>query len=203
MATATVTCTNEFLADKGPEMTANAQYILDYLLGKGWTKNAICGMLGNMETESTINPGIWQNLDSGNTSGGFGLVQWTPASKYIDWAENNGYPNHTWYAMDPELGRILYEVDQGIQWYATSEYNFSFLEFTQSTESPEYLADAFITNYERPADPDQPARGTQARYWYDHLTGGSGGPGGGGKPKNYQMYAILQGRRTNMRRRIY
>lgn len=47
-------------------------------------------MLGNMETESTINPGIWQSLNSGNASGGFGLTQWTPATKYINWANNNG-----------------------------------------------------------------------------------------------------------------
>lgn len=41
-----------------PQMTENAKHIMSYLLDKGWTKNAICGMLGNMQTESTINPGI-------------------------------------------------------------------------------------------------------------------------------------------------
>lgn len=42
------------------QMKVNAQYILDYLKKKGLTKNAVCGMLGNMETESFINPGLWQ-----------------------------------------------------------------------------------------------------------------------------------------------
>ena len=79
---------NRFLNRK--EMTVNAQYIMNYLTGKGWTKNAVAGMLGNMETESTINPGIWQSLQSGNMSGGYGLVQWTPATKYINWAKANG-----------------------------------------------------------------------------------------------------------------
>lgn len=55
-----------------PQMTENAKHIMSYLLDKGWTKNAICGMLGNMQTESTINPGIWQSLIAGNYSGGLG-----------------------------------------------------------------------------------------------------------------------------------
>lgn len=165
-----VYCKNDYLTLQ--EMTVNAQYILDYLISRGWTKNAICGMLGNMQTESTINPCIWQNLDAGNESLGFGLVQWTPSTKYSDWAESNGLPVAN---MDSELKRILYEVNNGIQWISTSEYPMTFKQFTLSTESPEYLADVFITNYERPADSDQPIRGEQARYWYDTLDGeGSG-----------------------------
>lgn len=72
------------------QMKVNAQYILDYLRNRGWTKNAVCGMLGNMQTESTINPGIWQSLKKNHHSNGFGLVQWTPASKYINWANAQG-----------------------------------------------------------------------------------------------------------------
>ena len=36
------------------QMTDNAQYIADYLIGNGWTQNAVAGILGNMEQESTI-----------------------------------------------------------------------------------------------------------------------------------------------------
>ncbi|MCU7526198.1 MAG: hypothetical protein HF308_17115 [Ignavibacteria bacterium] len=158
------------------EMTVNAQYILNYLLAKGWTKNAICGMLGNMQSESSINPARWQSDNVGNTSAGFGLVQWTPASKYLNWCTSNNLP---YKEMDSNLLRILWEVDNHQQWYATNSYPMSFTEFTQSTQTPEYLAQAFITNYERPADPTQPQRSTNARYWYDNLTGGSNGGGGG------------------------
>lgn len=157
---------NRFLTME--EMTVNAQYILTDLLSKGWTKNAICGMLGNMQTESTINPGIWQNLDEGNMNMGFGLVQWTPASKYTNWADSSGYQ---WGDIEGQLARLQYEIDNNIQWIATSQYPMSFAEFKVSTQSPEYLADVFITNYERPADPNQPIRGTQARHWYDTLDG--------------------------------
>lgn len=46
------------------EMKVNAQYILDYLRDCGWTKNAVCGMLGNLEVESYINPGIGKMASS-------------------------------------------------------------------------------------------------------------------------------------------
>lgn len=148
------------------EMTVNAQYILNYLMAQGWTKNAVCGMLGNMQTESTINPGIWQSLDEGNMSGGFGLVQWTPATKYTDWADARSL---VWGAMDSNLKRILYEVEENLQWIHSS---MSFLEFSQSTDTANNLGMLFLAHYERPADPDQPNRGTQATYWFNNLTGG-------------------------------
>ena len=73
--------------------------------------------------------------------------------------------------MDNNISRILYEVENNIQWIATSTYNYSFYEFTQSTDTPYNLALAFLANYERPADPNQPARGTQAEFWYEYLGG--------------------------------
>ena len=51
------------------QMTDNAQYIADYLINKGWTRNAIAGILGNMQRESTLNPGLWESLIYGNMSG--------------------------------------------------------------------------------------------------------------------------------------
>lgn len=158
-------CSNSYLTLS--QMTVNAQYILDYLRSRGWTKNAVCGMLGNMQTESTINPGIWQGLIENNLSGGFGLVQWTPATNYIYWAQNNNLPVAD---MDSELQRILYEVSAGLQYYPTSTYNMTFTQFTHSTESAYYLACVFLHNYERPANASQDqTRGNQATYWYNTL----------------------------------
>lgn len=34
----------------------NATYIWNYLREQGWTLNAVAGMLGNMQSESAINP---------------------------------------------------------------------------------------------------------------------------------------------------
>lgn len=153
------------------EMTINAEYILSFLMEKGWSKNAVCGMLGNMQTESTINSGLWQNRDEYNYNLGFGLVQWTPATKYTDWALANGYPISN---IDGQLERLEYEIQNKLQWIPTKNYPLSFASFRISTQPPEYLAQAFLKNYERPKNQNQPLRSTQARYWYDTLTGEGG-----------------------------
>ena len=68
-----------------------------------------------------------------------------------------------------ECARMNYEVATNTQWIATSAYPESFKEFTQSKGSPYDLAIEFLANYERPADPNQPIRGTQAEQWYQYL----------------------------------
>lgn len=50
-------------------------------------------------------------------------------------------------------------------------YNYSFEDFTHSTDTPYNLGMAFLANYERPLDPNQPSRGTQAQAWYEFLGG--------------------------------
>lgn len=157
------------------EMTVNATYIMGEMTSQGWSKNAVAGMLGNMETESTINPGLWQSLNEGNMAGGYGLVQWTPASNYINWANSNGYDIGD---INGQIARINFELENGLQYISTSEYPLSFQQFKTSNESPEYLASAFLKNYERAGVEKEQERRNQARYWYDILEGG----GGGGKP---------------------
>ena len=149
------------------EMTANAQEVMNQLTSRGWTKNAVAGMLGNMQSESTINPGIWESL-SPNVNRGFGLVQWTPATKLISWAGGQGLD---YTSGDVQLQRIEWEVANHQQWIATSQYPMSFQEFKVSTLTPEYLAQVFLPNYARPLNPNQPIRSTQARHWYDTLEG--------------------------------
>lgn len=148
------------------EMQANATYIWWYLKNKGWSLNAVCGMLGNMQRESTINPGIWQDLDEGNTSLGYGLVQWTPATNYINWCDSNGLtPSH----MDSNLKRIIYELENGLQYYSTADYPESFREFSVSTKSVEYLVTAFLKNYERAGVEALDERIENGNYWFSYL----------------------------------
>lgn len=147
------------------QMKLNAEYIYKGLSNKGFTKQAICAMLGNMQTESSLNPGRWQSDRVGGASSGhgYGLVQWTPYTKYTNWA--SGDPS----TMDNNIMRIVYEIENGVQWIKTAAYPMTFWQFAKSTDSPYNLAMAFIRNYERPADPNQPARGTQAEFWYSYL----------------------------------
>ena len=159
-----VTSANRYLTQS--EMEGNARYIAAALLSRGWSVNAIAAMLGNMESESGINPGIYESLDSTSTTNGFGLVQWTPNTKYKTWADANGY---AYGDIDGQITRIQYELDNGLQWISTDAYSMTFSEFSTSTQSPEKLAQAFLYNYERPASLDQPNRSTQARSWYTFI----------------------------------
>ncbi len=147
------------------EMQNNA-YIIYSLLYSQWTLSAISGMLGNMVTESTINPGIWESLNP-VVSNGFGLVQWTPSTNYTNWASEKGYES------DDGNGQIEWinteTVKQG-QWIPTSNYNISFDDFKTSTETPEWCASAFLRDFERPASfATEDTRRTDARMWYDYL----------------------------------
>lgn len=155
---------NRYLSEA--EMQNNAWIIWAYLASKGWSDNAITGMLGNMETESTINPGIWQNLDSSNKSGGYGLVQWTPSTNYTNWADTHGYAIDD---GDAQLKWIDEVTTTEGQWIATPEYDFSFAEFKKSTQTPEYLASAFLKNFERAGVEKEAQRKEQARKWYNYL----------------------------------
>ena len=147
------------------DMKVNAQYLTGRLLTLNWTYESIAATLGNMEVESTINPGIWESLNEGNMSGGYGLVQWTPASKYTDWADSR---NMEWGHPDSQIARLNYEVNNNIQWIHPS---MSFFEYTISTLPPYDLAILFLNHYERPLNPDPENRGTKANFWYGFITG--------------------------------
>ena len=195
---------NEYLSMS--EMIDNAQYIINYFQGIGWTDNAIAGMLGNMQRESTINPGLWQNMDEGNTSLGLGLVQWTPASKLINWCDTWGLD---YLSLEAQCKRIYYELENGIQYYPTDDYPETFEEYTKSTKSVEYLTTAFLKNYERAGVEALDERIDNAEYWAYYIEhwvppddeDDEGGGGGGGddpgtptvtptkkKKKGYKFY---------------
>ena len=76
------------------EGRANIEQINGILNELGFTLEAQAGILGNIVAESALNPWRWQG-DSVNMSGGYGLVQFTPARDYIDGMQNvDGYgPN--------------------------------------------------------------------------------------------------------------
>ena len=91
------------------EGRANIEQINGILNGLGYTLEAQAGILGNIVAESALNPWRWQG-DTVNLSGGYGLVQFTPASDYIGSMQHlDGYgPNlSTSYQTDgarPEDG---------------------------------------------------------------------------------------------------
>jgi hypothetical protein len=176
------------------EMKPNAQCIYQYLSARGWTLNAIAGLLGNLQVESKMSPAIWESIIEGlNADGtlnktvinnyysghgrypGFGLVQWTPYSKYTDWCDTHGL---AYDDIDSQLQRIDYEAEHKIQWIArpTKGYDLTFEEFMSSTRDASWLAAAFAFCYERPqstnTDPEglKAERGANGDFWYSYLS---------------------------------
>lgn len=149
------------------QMENNATLLWQFFQTRGWSLNAVCGMLGNIQAESTINPGRWQE-GIVEPQQGYGLVQWTPSTNVTDWLTANDYPIDS---GNGQCERIVYEKDNNLQWIPTSSYPYSFTSFSTSTDSPYDLAMAFLANYERPAEPNQPARGMLAEIWFEYLTG--------------------------------
>lgn len=162
----------------------NAFCIASYLLHEGWCLEAICGMLGNVQGEGMMQPGYWQNNDVGIPTTGFGLVQWTPATKYINWATDEWGITDPWrpyyYSGWYECYRIALECAQrlGGQWLQTSAYPYSFISYARGTEfvgfdqwdRVEDAASAFLYNYERPGSyGSESQRRARAHAWLQRL----------------------------------
>lgn len=185
------------------EMDSNAIKFYYRASALGASYNAILGMLANIEDESWINPGVWESFIP--YGGGYGLVQWTPYTKYSDWAgagwENNG---------DKEVEFLKYTVDhqdqsQYIQWFANPaapDHGYpvnppiSLAEFWASNSDPKVLADYWVLYYEHPREDLIAGRiaGHQAKVdYYDALLGGGGPtpPTPGGK-KIWLLFKAMQ-----------
>ena len=146
----------------------NAKEIYDFFKAKGWTVNAICGMLGNMHWESD---GIQPDINEMGGSG-YGLVQWTPGTILKNWADENGLDYRT---INTQCQRIQWEFDNGQQYYKKKCSYTNFRAFSKSKDSAEKLAECFMTEYERPvmATAHLEERKKYANYWYTHFANNS------------------------------
>lgn len=168
----------------------NAQLIASHFNGSDWSKEAVSALVGNMRHESSVNPNMYEYGYDWADNRGFGLVQWTPRSKYWDWAVARNLPPRE---GDSQLARIDYEVDNNIQWVANGhanrygyadKYDFSFSAFRTNAQSlsVEQLTEAFMWNYEGPAysagTGSLSERQAFARLVYDTIDFAGGGAGG-------------------------
>ncbi len=76
------------------DLHKHAAAVYDYFSKKGFSDAAICGILGNFQHESGINPTQWQigmpQTWSMNSSTGYGIAQFTPAGKIKAYADKVG-----------------------------------------------------------------------------------------------------------------
>lgn len=175
---------NAYLDTYGDEMTGNAYMVYSYFRDLGFSNEAIAGLLGNMQQESTINPGLWQNIQS--QTGGYGLVQWTPASGWFDYAAANNIDiTDADESGDGQCACVNNCTNDG-QWIPTSSYPYSWSEFAQLTDVHEAVK-AFLYEYERAGTPALQNRLDYSDHWYDVITSGAwgGDPGDpSGRPDN-------------------
>lgn len=154
------------------EILGNAAIVRDYF-AEDWSAEAVSALLANMEVESGINPARWENDNIGNLVGGFGLVQWTPATKLFDWIDEE-HPGESYDNGNIQLARISYELENGLQYSPTKPFKETFQEWVMSEKPPGYLAAAFLCNYERAKNTGigaQLSRAKLAEKWYTTITG--------------------------------
>ena len=189
----------------------NANVIRSFFLNEGWTINAICGMLGCMQGESTINPAYIEETNRGrlphsasdltdvpnsvminfyneyygdlNRGYAIGLVQWDGYSnrnnvqgqKLVNYATDN---NIQWFDGWTQLYRLRGEQQYDVQHHTTqffypvtySGVRYTFENYPYSTATPEILATAWTSGYERNAG-GVGFRDENARWFYDWFTG--------------------------------
>jgi LysM repeat protein len=132
----------------------NAQIVADHFAGTDWTKESLSALCGNMSHESSLNPDMHELGYNDSPDRGYGLVQWTPMTKYTDWATANNLP---WDSGDSQLARIDYEVVNNIQWFNNPnapEYDsISFADFRANTHglTVDDLTKCFMAKYEHPS----------------------------------------------------
>ena len=167
------------------EAFENAICVYNLLTSLGWTVQAVAAVYGNIEAESGYNFWVWENnyIHSSNDdlehTGGYGFCQFTPSAKYIwsDYAkENEGYgPNFSdWEGNIFDGDSQLRFIDEHADYDEDTPYGYyiTYDEFKTGHYSPEYLAKAWLHNYERPREQGpgvEDYRASVARYWYDIL----------------------------------
>ena len=163
----------------------NGMMIYYQMRAAGWTTEAISAVVGNICAEGGLNPWRWQSdiivgpEDFWDRTHGYGLAGFTPAGKYIEDTDAQGYsgyaPNYLNHAGQPTDGAAQIQfIMENPQYYQThTAYPLTFQEFAQSTESPSYLSDTWLYNFEQPAHPEDTIqyRRDCSEYFYEIFSG--------------------------------
>lgn len=162
----------------------NALMVYACLYYFGWTLEATCGVLGNIEAESGYNPWRWQSdivlpyqdprIEYQNAHA-YGLCQWDPAGKYINAGGSYpGYgPNYSDRTGSKNDGTAqMWFLDQNADYYPTETYPLTYAQYKAATIDQytiSYLAHAWFANFERGTWSDN--RVTAAEFWYQEFGG--------------------------------
>lgn len=150
------------------EMENNATEFYSYFNSKGFTIESVAGMLGNLQQESNINPGMKQTASA---SSGWGLIQWTPSSNLTGYANAQG---SNWATGEIQTQLMWDEIINGYggQWIPKPALGYSYTgnEFSKLTDVSE-ACKAYLYERERAGVEALSKRLTYASNWYEYLTG--------------------------------
>lgn len=169
----------------------NEQRIYDFFTSKGFTAAGIFGMLGNIKDESGGNPRNLQNsyeeklgytddsytvaVDSGaynnfvHDAAGYGLAQWTYSTRKESLLKFARYQGESIGDFDMQLA-FMYQELQGYK---------NLFAILKTTNPIQEASDAFMTQYEKPADQSDSAKRRRSSYGEEIcalLTGVEGDP---------------------------
>lgn len=165
---------NTALSVGSDEMIGNAFMVWQYFHAIGFTNESIAGLLGNMQQESTINPGRWQ----GGSGPGYGLVQWDPASGWFNYAAVHGIDTTDADESGDGQCDCINDGESEGQWLPNHptaiahNTRYSWAEFSQLTDVHEAVR-AFLYEYERAGTAMLQNRYDYADYWYTLITSGA------------------------------
>ena len=165
---------------------ANAKYIYDELTKAGMTPEGACGVLGNLEAESGLDPANLQNtynsrfgmtdaeyverVDNGTyrnfirDQAGFGLAQWTYWSRkqmLLERIQSLGYGSIG--SLEGQVDYLLWEM---------KEYYPNVWNFLKNATSVRGASNLVLMRYEQPADQSvaaQEYRTALGEKWYEKL----------------------------------
>lgn len=181
-----------------PVISGEREYMaFQYLLRKGWTKEAACGLMANIDAESASS---WRsNIEEGSLSEyqgetaliqGYGLCQWTNTGgdthgrryKVIQQVKSKGCDP----AKDSDKA-FLAEME----WAITEPGYEEIIKEMHHQTDPEYVADYWCRKWERPSEEILEAtcaeRKKRARKYYDKYKDKSKFGGGGSETEAQRL----------------
>ena len=135
-----------------PYLYNNAEKIYAQLLSYGWDRNSISAVIGNMARESALNAGQTQiGYEIGGSTGGFGLVMWSPQTKFTDWCRSTNHNVNSaywqiWFINNRPTASERQQFNEN-----NVLYPMTFNDFIHNTGNwtVEYLTRAWLACYER------------------------------------------------------
>ena len=150
------------ITDKEPSYE-NAIEIFKFFKAKGWTVNAICGMLGNMQYDSN---GFQPDIEEMG-EGEYGLTLWLPGTILSDWAKEKGLDYST---VNTQCQRIQWELENNERYTKDKCSYANFSEYSKSQDPAEKLAECFMTEYVGGGNYHLEDKKSSASYFYYRMT---------------------------------